>query len=59
MKPTLKAQGTKRFKLKFDILLSNLALKFNLRRYNQGEAVTGGTRYIVAGFVVGRCRLTL
>jgi hypothetical protein len=35
MKPTLKAHGTKRLKLKFDILFSNFAFKFNLRRYIQ------------------------
>jgi hypothetical protein len=34
MKPTFKAHGTKRLKLKFDILLSNFAFKFNLRRYS-------------------------
>jgi len=33
MKPTLKARGTKRLKLKFIYLLSNFAFKFNLRRY--------------------------
>jgi hypothetical protein len=30
----LKPPGTKRLKLKYDELLSNLAFKFNLRRYN-------------------------
>jgi len=30
----LKAPGTKRLKLKCDILLSTCAFKFNLRRYN-------------------------
>ena len=33
IKPTLKAPGTKRLKLKYDELLSNVAFKFNLRRY--------------------------
>ena len=33
MKPKLKLPGTKRLKLKRDILLSNSAFKFNLRRY--------------------------
>jgi len=33
IKPTLKAPGTKRLKLKYDELLSHLAFKFNLRRY--------------------------
>jgi len=31
-KPTLKAPGTKHSELQYDKLLSNLALKFNLRR---------------------------
>jgi len=34
MKRTLKAPGTKRLKLKCDILLSNSAFKFNSRLYN-------------------------
>jgi len=33
VKPTLKAPGTKRLKLKYDELLSNFVLKFSLRRY--------------------------
>ena len=33
MKPKLKPPGTKRLKLKCDILLSTSAFKFNLRRY--------------------------
>jgi hypothetical protein len=33
MKPKLKLPGTQRLKLKCDILLSNFAFKFNLRRY--------------------------
>jgi len=33
MKPTLKAPGTKRLKLKYDSLRSIFAFKFNLRRY--------------------------
>ena len=34
IKPTLKAPGTKRLKLKHDKVLSSFAFKFNLRRYN-------------------------
>ena len=34
---TLKPTGTKRLKLKYDILLSNFAFKFNLRRYTKEE----------------------
>ena len=36
MKPTLKAPGTKRLKLKIDAPLSELAFKLNLRRYFWG-----------------------
>ena len=35
IKPTLKAPGTKRLKLKDDELLSSFAFKFNLRRYDE------------------------
>ena len=37
IKPTLKAPGTKRLKLKNDVPLSNFAFKFNLRRYNKRD----------------------
>jgi hypothetical protein len=37
MKPRLKAPGSKRLKLKCDILLSTSAFKFNLRRYSMGS----------------------
>ena len=37
IKPTLKAPGTKRLKLKYDVLLPNFAFKSNLRRYNLGS----------------------
>jgi len=37
MRPKLKPPGTKRLKLKFDILLSNFAFKFSLRRYNTSQ----------------------
>ena len=33
IKPMLKAPGTKRLKLKCDEMPSNIAFKFNLRRY--------------------------
>ena len=36
MKPTLKAPGSERLKLKCDEPLSNFAFKFNLRRYIEG-----------------------
>jgi hypothetical protein len=34
MKPWLKAPGTKRLKLEYDVQLSNFAFKFDWRRYN-------------------------
>jgi hypothetical protein len=37
IKPTSKAPGTKRLKLKYDKVLSSLAFKFNLRRYTWGR----------------------
>ena len=39
MKPKLKPPGTNCLKLKCDILLSNAAFKFNLRRYSMGHTV--------------------
>ena len=35
IKPTLKASGTKRLKLKRDELLSSFAFNFNLRRFTE------------------------
>ena len=37
IKPTLKASGTRRLKPKYDEPLSNVASRFNLRRYNEAE----------------------
>jgi hypothetical protein len=39
IKPTLKAPDTKRLKLEYDGLLSNIAFNFNLHRYNQVRGV--------------------
>jgi hypothetical protein len=39
IKPTLKAPGTTRLKVKYDERLSNFAFKFNLRRYNEAVLV--------------------
>ena len=56
IKPTLKPPGTKRFKLNYDVLLSNFAFNFNLRRYPEAAAkVRAEARRVM----VGRCRLTL
>jgi hypothetical protein len=67
MKPTLKALGTKRLKLKYDKSRSSSVVNFNLRRYN--AAWKAKRRHVVMmgdvfGAVedwrtVGRCRLTL
>ena len=42
IKPMLKAPGTKRLKLKYDETPSNVAFKFDLRRYNEGTCVGYG-----------------
>jgi hypothetical protein len=56
MKPTLKAHGTKRLKLKFDILLSNFAFKFNLRRYTTDaiQAIFKARGTVLPVVVIGR-----
>jgi len=41
IEPNLKLPGTKRLKLKCDILLSNFAFKFNLRSYSVGGPRAG------------------
>ena len=51
-KPTLKALGTMRLKLKYGKLLSSFAFKSNLRRYPE-EFIDPILQ------TVGRCRLTL
>jgi hypothetical protein len=61
VKPTLKAHGTKRLKLKFDILLSNFGFKFNLRRYKTDAQAEDRAHRIgqTKRVKVGRCRLKL
>jgi len=44
MKPVLKAPGTKRLKLKCDLLLSTSAFKFNMRRYTKAAAMAEACR---------------
>jgi hypothetical protein len=74
MKPNFKPPGTKRLKLRCEIMLSTSAFKFNLRRYTKGLDVSahGGRSYTefqttvfkfktASGMehsMVGRCRLT-
>jgi len=49
MKPKLKPPGSKRLKLNWDILLSNFAFKFNLRRCNPSP-----TAALASAFNLGR-----
>jgi len=58
IKPMLKPPGTKRLKLKYDELLSNVAFKFNLRRYNE-EREHVVEEEEAEDHAVGRCRLTV
>jgi len=44
MKPTLKGLETKRFKLKYDKLVSSFAFNFNLRRYSAASSTTATRR---------------
>ena len=61
MKPKLKPPGTKRLRLKCDILLSTSAFKFNLRRYTEVSSTIEFAAYDASyeAKVVGRCRLTV
>jgi hypothetical protein len=43
IKPTFKAPGTKRLKLKYEELLSNFGFKFSLRRYTLAGAPSACT----------------
>jgi len=58
IEPKLKLPGTKRLKLKCDILLSTSAFKFNLRRYGEVRVWDMRTRTMIS-HLVGRCRLTV
>jgi hypothetical protein len=53
IKPKLKPPETKRLKPNCDVLLSNSAYKFNLRRYNVVRALS-----VMKNLKVRRCRLT-
>jgi len=57
IKPTLKAPGTKRLKLKCDKLLSRFAFNFNLRRCTTAEECD--EKHGAVAVKVGQCRLTL
>jgi len=72
IKPSSKAPGTKRRKLKYDKLLSNFAFKFNLRRCNEemmrathafttdpGDDMAAPRLTQYTATKVWRCRLTL
>ena len=56
MKPMLKAPGTKRLKLKCDVLLSISAFIFNLRRYLMVDDHVPNVRCELAK--VGQCSLS-
>jgi len=62
MKPKLTPPGTNCLKLKCDMLLSNTAFKFNLRRYNQAtfdagiQTVLRSVKFAYSTREVGRCR---
>ena len=49
MKPKWKLPGTKRLKLKCDVLLSNIAFKFNLRRYNLDNVLDRDVKALSGG----------
>ena len=62
IKPASKATGTKRLKLRYDELLSNVAFKFNLRRCTEETSLLPQLALlqpITPLLKVGRCRLTL
>jgi hypothetical protein len=60
MESNLKAPGTKCLKVKYDNQLSNVALNFNLRRYNKADIVSDLIKLEGEQVAkVGRCRLTL
>ena len=50
IKPKLKPPGTKRWKLKRVILLSNFAFKFNLRRYSPDSGSHNDRGSVVASY---------
>jgi hypothetical protein len=53
IKPTLKVPETKQLKLKHIKLLSNVAFKFNLRRYNEARERLSAAKAAVANAEVG------
>ena len=61
IKPVLKASGTVRLKLKCDVLITNFAFKFNLRRYTLAHLTLRDRDAFFASETlrwVRRCRLT-
>ena len=57
IKPALNAPGTKRLKLTYDKMLSNVAFDINLRRYTVG--LIRRQMETLSESVVRRCRLIL
>jgi len=58
IKSTLKPPGTMRLKLSCDKPLSNVAFKFNLRRYNQRRVMTECIRRVEQRRLMVRLRIT-
>jgi len=50
MKPILKAPGTNRLKLKYDVSRSNFTSKFNLRRYTKADTSAADWQRALADF---------
>ena len=59
IKPTLKAPGSKRSKLKCNILPSTYAVNFDLRHFNKDSTRARHVLNRIVTLKVGRCRLTL
>ena len=57
IKPRLKAPGTKRLKLKHEVLISTVTFNFNLHRYALEHSYTEANLSF-DNLKVGRCRLT-
>ena len=53
IKPLLKAPGTKRLKLKFEVPLSNFAFKFNIHHYTSDTAYAGAQGSMQRGMGAG------
>ena len=59
IKPALKAPGTKRLELQYDVPLSEFAFKFNLRLFDKDKLIVSTFLTFSILLKVGRCKLTL